>query len=234
MPDKFTCVVSHEHWSRPQTQVVTLEKRLQIGRDPGASGIKIGNEDHFVSAVAVKLQRRKDGVEILNSSSHSEIDVQHANAVRHLFPGEGMVVNSSVTVLVPSRDYVYPVVVQIEGSIDLAKQTTGTRSLFSQKLELAEERIPALAGLCASFLLPNHFGSAPLKASEISELLAKNGLILTPKAINHKIQRTREQVEEFSGLYIDDREGLAQFLIKNKMITVDHVRMFLLNSSKSN
>ena len=49
---------------------------------------------------------------------------------------------------------------------------------------------------------------------EIAEKLNKSSLDVTAKAVNNKIQRTREQVEEATGLYIEDREGLAQYLIQ--------------------
>ena len=46
---------------------------------------------------------------------------------------------------------------------------------------------------------------------------------LTPKAVNNKIQRTREQVEAATGAYLNDREGLASFLIRRGHITKEMV-----------
>ncbi len=66
---------------------------------------------------------------------------------------------------------------------------------------------------------PKKYGVAPLTANEIAEKLNKAALDVTAKAVNNKIQRTREQVEEATGLYIEDREGLAQYLIRKGHIT---------------
>ena len=60
-------------------------------------------------------------------------------------------------------------------------------------------------------------------ANQIAEKLRKFEAELTPKAVNNKIQRTREQVEAETGLYLNDREGLALFLIRRGHITKEMV-----------
>lgn len=225
----FKCQVSHEDWRHKSRQAMSLKSKLVIGRDPGKGGLSIGPSDLYVSAKALELIRRQDGIEIRNTSSHSEVDVQQSNALRHIFPGEGMVVISSCTIFLPSRDFTYCVAIEIEGLKVTDEPSGGTRNLISQTITIADERLPTLAGLCASFLYPGRFGTAPLKASQIAEILTRRGYPVTAKAVKHKIQRTKDQVEQATGNIIDDREGLAQFLIRNRLITADHVQQYLIS-----
>lgn len=201
-----------------------------IGREPGKSGFVVGASDPYISSRAVELIRRKDGVEVRNTSSHADLDVQQSSALRHIFPGEGIVMISSFTIYLPSKDFTYQVRVEIDGLVAAEQRTGGTRSLVSQRLVISEERLPALAGLCATFLYPGRFGTSPMKASQIAEILTGRGFPVTAKAVKHKIQRTKDQVEQATGNYIDDREGLAQFLIRNRLITADHVKRYLLGN----
>jgi hypothetical protein len=225
----FRCLIRHVVWGHPESQERVLEKEVSIGREPRRGGLKIAPSDEFVSANAVQLRRKSTGVEIQNTSSHAQIEIHHSNGVRYLFPKESLTITQSSKIVIPSRDLSYSVEILIEG-LDLEVGIgTHTRRLLPDDLVIAHERLPALAGLCANYLFPQHFGYAPLKASEISAYLKKKGLVVTPKAINHKIQRTREQVEEYTGNFIDDREGLAQFLIKNQFVTADDVKKYLLN-----
>lgn len=224
----FSCIVRHQPWGQVETIERDLEKIMSIGRNPKANGFQVASNDEFVSANAVQLLRKARGVEIANTSSHAQIEIHHSSGVRHLFSGESLTVTQSSKIVIPSKELTYSIEVLIEGVLDEIDRSTQTRRLLPDDLEIAEERIPALAGLCATYLFPQHFGTAPLKASEIAGYLSKKGMVVTPKAVNHKIQRTREQVEEYTGNYLDDREGLAQFLIKNQIITADHVRRFLL------
>jgi len=205
-----------------------------IGREPGKSGFVVGASDPYISSRAVELIRRKDGVEVRNTSSHADLDVQQSSALRHIFPGEGIVMISSFTIYLPSKDFTYQVRVEIDGLVAAEQRTGGTRSLVSQRLVISEERLPALAGLCATFLYPGHFGTSPMKASQIAEILTGRGFPVTAKAVKHKIQRTKDQVEQATGNYIDDREGLAQFLIRNRLITADHVKRYLLGDDSGN
>jgi hypothetical protein len=226
---EFRCSLKLQQWGVAGVTEVQLEKGISIGRSPTKGGLQIAQNDEYVSANAVSVQRKKNGVEIRNTSSHAQIEIHHLSGVRFVFPGEGFIITQSSRINIPSRDFTYVVEIQIEGLEISESAPTHTKRLVPEDLEISHERLPALAGLCASYLFPQLFGSSPLKASDISVYLAKKGMKLTPKAINHKIQRTREQVEEFTGSYVDDREGLALFLIKNRIITADDVREFLID-----
>jgi len=230
-PAGFECEVSHEDWRAKRRACTSLLKSLIVGREPGTGGLLVGESDPYVSSKAVELVRRPDGVEIRNTSSHAEVDVQQSNALRHIFPGEGIVMVSSFVLFIPSKDFTYQIRVDIKG-LDVAEQHGGaTRSLLSQKIVISDERLPALAGLCASFLYPGRFGTSPLKASQIAAILKDRGHPVTAKAITHKIQRTKEQVEQATGNYLDDRQGLAHFLIRNRLVTVEHVQRYLIGGT---
>jgi hypothetical protein len=225
--------VTHQDWRSGGDNSSSLGRNLVIGRDPGKGGFVVGANDSYVSSKAVELIRRKDGVEVRNTSSHTDLDVQQSNALRHIFPGEGIVMISSFTIYLPSKDFTYQVKVEIDGLEAAEQRTGGTRSLVSQRIVISEERLPALAGLCATFLYPSRFGTSPMKASQIAEILTSRGFPVTAKAVKHKIQRTKDQVEQATGNYIDDREGLAQFLIRNRLITAEHVQRYLIEKNSS-
>lgn len=226
----FVCEVTHRDWRDGSSQSSKLGQVLVIGREPGKGGFVVGAKDPYISSKAVELIRRKDGIEVRNTSSHADLDVQQSNALRHIFPGEGIVMISSFTIYLPSKDFTYQVRVEIEGLVGAEQRAGGTRNLVSQRIVISEERLPALAGLCATFLYPGRFGTAPMKASQIAKILTGRGFPVTAKAVKHKIQRTKDQVEQVTGNYIDDREGLAQFLIRNRLITADHVKRYLLGN----
>ena len=58
-------------------------------------------------------------------------------------------------------------------------------------------------------------------------MLSTRGRRLTAKAVNNKIQRTREQIEELTGHYVDDREGLIAYLVRHGHVTLADVREHL-------
>jgi hypothetical protein len=156
------------------------------------------------------------------------LEVHHTSGVRILFPRESLTIVTSTKLLIPSRDLNYSISLELVGFDNHITASAQTKRLLPEDLHIAEERKPALAGLCASLLFPHQFGTAPLKATRIADLLSSKGHEITPKAVNHKIQRTREQVEAHTGTYLDDREGLAQFLIRNRYITSEDVRKHLM------
>ena len=204
--------------TRHQSDLV-IGKKLSIGRKPGASGLVVGSTDNYVSSIAVELSKKVDELVIWNRSSHSELDIRTQKGLRVLFPDEKFSVRESTTIIIPSKDFSYKIEVRVVGAPQIRESASDTRRLDGHDLSLAEERIPTLCGLCASYFYPKKYGVAPLTANEIAEKLSKVALDVTAKAVNNKIQRTREQVEEATGLYIEDREGLAQYLIRKGHIT---------------
>ena len=223
-----SCTVSHTPWKSNTPIVVRLKSELWIGRDPNKPRLQLGTNDQFISANAARLTMRDTGIEIQNTSSHSQMELHHSTGVRVLFPRESLTIITSSRLVIPSQEINYAILLELAGFEDGSPISSQTMKLVPDDLRIAEERIPALAGLCASFLFPHHFGTSPLKASQIADLLSARGSVITAKAVNHKIQRTREQLEALTGTYIDDREGLAQFLIRHRYITADDVRKHLM------
>ena len=213
------CTVSFLDPLTRQRSDLVVGKKLCIGRNPGASGLVVGNTDNYVSSIAVELSKKVDELVIWNRSSHSELDIRTQKGLRVLFPDEKFSVRESATIIIPSKDFSYKIEVGVVGAPQIRESASDTRRLDGHDLSLAEERIPTLCGLCASYFYPKKYGVAPLTANEIAEKLNKAALDVTAKAVNNKIQRTREQVEEATGLYIEDREGLAQYLIRKGHIT---------------
>ena len=213
------CTVSFLDPLTRQRSDLVVGKKLCIGRNPGASGLVVGSSDNYVSSVAVELSTKVDELIIWNRSSHSELDIRTHKGLRVLFPDEKVSVRESATIIISSAVYTYKIEVGVAGAPRIRESATNTQKLDGHDLSLATERIPTLCGLCASYFYPEKYGTAPLTANQIAEKLNKLSAGVTAKAVNNKIQRTREQVEEATGLYIEDREGLAQYLIRKSHIT---------------
>ncbi len=196
-----------------------VRERFCIGREPGKHGLVVGGSDKYVSSIAVELTTDENELIIWNRSSHSPLDIRTSKGLRILFPSEKFGIRESATIIIPSADFRYKIEVDVIGAIQTNESSTNTQQLDGHDLALAVERIPTLCGLCASYFYPEKYGSAPLTANQIAEMLSKSSQGVTAKAVNNKIQRTRDQVEAATGLFIDDREGLAQYLIRTSRIT---------------
>ena len=213
----------------PRTGVLSstgVSQTLSIGRNPGKNGFVIGENDEFVSSIAVQLSRGSNELNISNRSSHTEIDLRLHTGVRVLFRGEQIAVRESATIIIPSSVYMYKIELDLTGIAPVKQSSTGTQKLDGHDLVFAVERIPSLCGLCAFAFYPEKYGTAPLTANQIADRLKKFDPSLTAKAVNNKIQRTREQVEEATGTYLNDREGLAAYLTRKGHITKDMVDKF--------
>lgn len=196
-----------------------MEKKLSIGRNPGKNGLVVGGSDSYVSSIAVELTTKENELIIWNRSSHSELDVRTHTGLRVLFPDEKFIIRESATVIIPSSVYMYKIDLELTDVKQVEQHSTGTQKLDGHDLILAVERIPSLCGLCAFAFYPEKYGTAPLTANQIADKLKKFHPTLTAKAVNNKIQRTREQVEEATGNYLDDREGLAHYLTRKGHIS---------------
>ena len=157
--------------TRHQSDLV-IGKKLSIGRNPGASGLVVGSSDNYVSSIAVELSKKVDELVIWNRSSHSELDIRTQKGLRVLFPDEKFSVRESATIIIPSKDFSYKIEVGVVGAPQIRESASDTRRLDGHDLSLAEERIPTLCGLCASYFYPKKYGVAPLTANEIAEKLS--------------------------------------------------------------
>jgi len=198
---------------------IVMGKSLLIGRKPGKNGFVVGGNDEYVSSIAVELTKGNNELNICNRSSHTEIDLRIDNGVRILFRGDKIAVRESATVIIPSSVYMYKIDLALTDLKPFERHSTDTQKLDGHDLILAVERIPSLCGLCAFAFYPEKYGAAPLTANQIAAKLRNNYPTLTAKAVNNKIQRTREQVEEATGNYLDDREALAHYLTRKGHIS---------------
>lgn len=191
---------------------------LCIGRSPGYDGLQLSPEDQSISSVAVELHVEKSEVRVTNRSSYAQLDIHHAKGVRFLFPNEAIITPSSIRLVVPSSTFQHLIEIEIEGGRSV-EPPQGTVPLNQQEFALPQERLPTLAALCIARFSPNRFGSALPNAAEISQLLQGIGLVVTAKAVNNKIQRTKEDIENRLGIYLEKRDDLADWLINNGHIT---------------
>ena len=89
-----------------------------VGRDPGNDGVVLSPEDMTISAKALELSVKENGLLVSNSSSYSNINVEHNRGVtRHLHPKEELLVDSSITVIVEGEVFTHKIEVEITTNI---------------------------------------------------------------------------------------------------------------------
>jgi hypothetical protein len=220
------CLITYRNPRTGETTTIEVERRLYVGRAPKQPGLVITDDDPFVSATAIEVRRSPEGVQIGNVSSHSHLEIRTDQGLRVLFRGEYLLVPGDASVMLQSSPYQYRIEVSPGAAVARQRPRSGTRRLH-EEITIAAERKPVLAALCAAHFLPERYGTSPLKASQIAEVLSTRGRRLTAKAVNNKIQRTREQIEELTGQYVDDREGLIAYLVRHGHVTLADVREHL-------
>ena len=221
-----SCTVTFKDPKTSATIVVEVDKRLNIGRAPKQPGLIIAENDEYISANAIEVQPNSDGVQIGNTSTHSFIEVRTPQGLRVLFPGEQLLVPTAATVMLRGQTYIYRIEVD-PGVLRVAQiEKTGTKRIF-EHYKISEERKPTLVLLCAAHFFPERYGQSPLKASQIAKMLTERGQKVTTKAVNNKLQRTREDIEGHTGDYLDDREALVNYLVRFGYVTLADVKGLL-------
>ena len=220
------CTVIFKDPKTSETIVVEVDKRLNIGRAPKQPGLIIAENDEYISANAIEVRSNSDGVQIGNTSTHSFIEVRTPQGLRVLFPGEQLLVPTAATVMLRGQTYIYRIEVD-PGVLRVAQiEKTGTKRIF-EHYKISEERKPTLVLLCAAHFFPERYGQSPLKASQIAKMLTERGQKVTTKAVNNKLQRTREDLEGHTGDYLDDREALVNYLVRFGYVTLADVKGLL-------
>ena len=221
-----SCTVTFKDPQTSETIVVEVDKRLNIGRAPKQPGLIIAENDEYISANAIEVRSNSDGVQIGNTSTHSFIEVRTPQGLRVLFPGEQLLVPTAATVMLRGQTYIYRIEVD-PGVLRVAQiEKTGTKRIF-EHYKISEERKPTLVLLCAAHFFPERYGQSPLKASQIAKMLTERGQKVTTKAVNNKLQRTREDIEGHTGNYLDDREALVNYLVRFGYVTLADVKGLL-------
>lgn len=223
----MSCKVSYESPDGEVTLERELSEPLILGRSPGDEGIILLPEDPTISSKAIRLETN-DGILIVkNTSTYSELDIQHDKGIRFLFPGEELRTASSVVIVLRGQTYTHTINVTLEGSQQTKTSDGNTISLMPSDLQIPEERFPTMVALCASKFFPDRYGTALLNASEIAKALNRLGHNVSSKAINHKIQRTKDELSTSTGSFLDTRDDLAEFLVRNSLITREDVENLL-------
>lgn len=201
-----------------------IRKALIVGRNPGEQGLKLTPEDSAISAKAAEISVTANGITIRNTSSYAQIDVHHETGTRYLFPGEALETRSDTRVVIPGSVYSHQIWVEVSVVAEQPQHAASTTTRVGpEEFSIANERLPALIGLCAARFFPERLGSGLLTATKIAEVLNQNGHHVTAKAVNNKLQRIREDAADRFGVYLDSREELADWAIKNGYVTRSHV-----------
>lgn len=220
------CSISYRSPDQHET-IFELADEVKIGRAPGIGGVILTPEDQSISGTSVIVERRRTQVVIRNTSSFAQIDVHQEQGVRFLFPGEELVTTSNVVIAIPGRVYTHHVNVDVVGAVPAAKPATGTAPLLGEGFAVPEERRSTLVALCAARFFPDRLGSALLTSTDIARLLTSAGEPVTAKAVNNKLQRLRNDIAIRLDVYLDSREDLADWAIRQGHVTRSDVeRLF--------
>jgi hypothetical protein len=202
------------------TEIVKrFAESLRIGRDPGVEGFIMAPLDLTVSSRALLLESVPSGIQLTNTSSFSECEIFLETGTRIVFPGESVVLRESCTVVVPGEVFSYRVELTLESKTVLdSGNETGTRRIV-ERIEIHPERWPVAVCICAHRFFPDRFGSVLPNANDISHLLAKVGIEVTPKAVNNKLQRLREDLSDRHGQFLESRHELVDFLVRQRIVS---------------
>jgi len=221
------CRLTYVHPLTSASSQVEFENEIVIGRSPGIEGFSLETDDVTISSRATILRCTPLGLQITNSSTYSEIEVFVEVGVRLVFPGESVVTIESCQILITGQQNRFRLEVEVlEFQSIPTVAISGTQRLIDE-VRVAPERWPVAVALCASRFYPDRFGVQIMSANEISIFLKHRGLEVTPKAVNHKIQRLREDIEEKSAVPLNNREDLVEFLVRNKVVSRDDVNDLL-------
>lgn len=200
---------------------------VAVGRAPGGDGIVVGAEDQSVSARAITAYCAAGKVRLQNTSTYASIEISSSGGLRLLFPGESISVDTEIVARIPGRIESYPIRIAPTDQPESNQPKTGTRPLFDREPAIAEERHQVLTALCLPKFFPERFGSALLSARQVSRILEPHGVEVTPKAVNNKLQRLREQVADRHGVYLDTRADLADYAIRQGLVTLSDAQSML-------
>lgn len=209
----------------PITHQVTSS--ITAGRDPNKADIVLTPADNSISGSAVKIELGESGATITNTSSFAQLDILHQQGTRFLFPNEQLTITSSVSISIPGSVYTHTINIEIDGAQISSPSPESTTPLITGNFQVPEERRPALIALCAPRFYPDRFGSALLTATDIGKLISTDNETITAKAVNNKLQRLRNEIAHRLHTFLDSREDLADWAIRNGHVTRDDVDTLL-------
>jgi hypothetical protein len=198
-----------------EIRTIDVEVGLVAGRDPGDGGLALGSAkvDMTLSSKAVAFLQKGDELEIRNTSTYANIEVQRSVGALFLAPGEAFIAHETISIVIPGDSFRHEIRLNFApGKSSMSVNASGTRTFIPTDLGLPKERQSVLAALCAPLFYPNEYNNELMTAPDIARFLRRFGEDVTPKAVNHKIQRTKDALEEKLGTYIGSRQELAVIL----------------------
>lgn len=195
--------------------------KVVIGRDPGEGGLTLTPHDDSISAAAVHVSQVEGALRVENTSSFATIQLRLVSGSLWMTPKEAMTSSEIVGVVVSGDVWVHTVELFDQERPGVRQATAGTRPVLETLYEIPEERFPALVALCASHFYQDRFGQGLLDSRSIAKRVSPDdtGKVVTPKAVDNKLQRIRSDLAEKHGLYLDSREDLAGWAVRERVVT---------------
>ena len=197
----------------------TVVSEIFVGRDPSDPGLQLIPLDETISRNALLLRVVSPALEITNTSSFAEVEVLHDRGSRLLFPGETLTTSGKIEVVIRGEIFTHRIALSPHEVHQEVSEPAFTQPLQGMGYEIPPERLPTLVALCASRFEPGRFGSDLLSAASISSLLKDYGEDVSPKAVNNKLQRIRDDIAKTLGVFLESREDLADWAIRNGHVT---------------
>ena len=199
---------------------------LVIGRHPGRGGIVIGPDDLTISAKALRVALQGRSTVVENLSTHAAIEIHGTGAVRLLEPLEELRLTSDTRIVVRGSAYQFPI--DITGvrrppSPRRARSASPTLRFLQGQRRIADTRQQALVALCLPRFDPRRWPGGPLTSPQIAEQLRMAGIPVTPKEIDNKLARLRDQIGKDHGIHIGSRDELAELAIRHGMVTMNDI-----------
>lgn len=199
---------------------------LVIGRHPGRGGVVIGPDDFTISAktLRVALQGRSTVVE--NLSTHAAIEIHGTGGVRLLEPLEELRLTSDTRIVVRGSVFQFPI--DITGvrrppRPRRPRSASPTLRFLEGQRKIADTRQLALVALCLPHFDPRRWPGGLLTSPQIAEQLRLAGVEVTPKEVNNKLARLRDQLGRDHGINLGSRDELAALAIRYGMVTMNDV-----------
>ncbi|MCB1001724.1 MAG: hypothetical protein KDB40_20705 [Acidimicrobiales bacterium] len=199
---------------------------LAIGRRPGRGGVVIGADDLTISRTAVRVTLLSRSAMVENLSTHAAVELHGTGAMRLLQPGEELRLVGDSRVVVTGSAFQFPIDimgVRPPPRPRRPRSTSPTHRFLEGRRDLPDARMQALVALCLPRFDPHRWPGGLLTSPEIAEQLRSAGLTTTPKEIDNKLARLRDQVSRDHGINLGSRAELAEFALRHGIVTMNDI-----------
>ncbi len=226
MPKDTDPTIRYRHPGTSEATVFAIpcSSGIEFGRAPGPGGVLLDPDDQTISSSAGRVGQAGNGWQLSNTSSYATLRVESRRGVRYVHPGEQIGIQDGDVVVVPAahREHRLEVTVPPVASAPV-RPAGGTRPIVDHIPRLSAERRQAVAALVAGWFLTDRFDRVPLSSSTIAALLSTPEHQVTQKAVNHKLQRVREQLGDALGMPVESRHMLADLVLQYRLVDADDV-----------